>query len=276
MAETSVSTSVEVDVDPATAFTVFTEEIDFWWLRGPANFWDGGRALAKRFEPGVGGRYLEVYDELTGEALEIGRITAWEPATRLVYRSSTDDTEVEVRFEATEAGTRVVVEQRLLPGGDPATAIFLSGWSNILGWFGAWTDDRDHARRVARDLPRLCPVLFYDDVGAALDWLVRVFGLQPRGRLRQPGQPTDFGELALGDSVLMMRRRDRPPAEGAPVSHMVWAYVDDLDEHFARVRAHGATVVRGIGKHGERTYVAADLEGHHWTFSQARPTQRSG
>jgi uncharacterized glyoxalase superfamily protein PhnB len=52
-----------------------------------------------------------------------------------------------------------------------------------------------------------------------------------------------------------------------------WVFVDDLDAHLERARRHGATIVSGIRQHGYRAYEAADLEGHHWTFAQARPTQ---
>ena len=41
---------------------------------------------------------------------------------------------------------------------------------------------------------------------------------------------------------------------------------------FARAESEGATIVQGIHSHGYRAYTAADLEGHHWTFAQARPT----
>ncbi|HEY2015781.1 MAG TPA: SRPBCC domain-containing protein, partial [Bryobacteraceae bacterium] len=128
-----VSASVEVAVDPQTAFRIFTEEIDAWWQRGPHNFYDGGRAAATRIEPGVGGRYLEVYDDATGDVLEIGRITVWEPGKRLVWRMMLDDTEVDIRFEAVPGGTLVNLEQRLIPEGTKAH--FYSGWNNILGWF---------------------------------------------------------------------------------------------------------------------------------------------
>ena len=63
---------IYVAVDPASAFDVFTAEIDEWYQRGPHNFFDPVRAIAVRFEPGVGGRLLEVYDE--GEAREMARI----------------------------------------------------------------------------------------------------------------------------------------------------------------------------------------------------------
>jgi hypothetical protein len=86
--DTMVSSEVEVAVDPDTAFTVFTEELDLWWVRGPINHFAGGRAVAMRCEPGVGRRLLEVYED---DALELGRITAWEPGKRLAWRSSVDD-----------------------------------------------------------------------------------------------------------------------------------------------------------------------------------------
>jgi uncharacterized glyoxalase superfamily protein PhnB len=53
-----------------------------------------------------------------------------------------------------------------------------------------------------------------------------------------------------------------------------WIFVDDLDGHFARAQAGGATIVEGIHQHGYRAYVADDLEGNRWIFAQARPTMR--
>ena len=106
MTDRSASASVKVTVDPMSAFTAFTDEIDSWWVRGPINFFDSGRAVAMRIEPGVGGRVLEIYDDARGEALELGQITVWEPGVQLAYRSLVDDTEVDVRFEAVEDGTQ--------------------------------------------------------------------------------------------------------------------------------------------------------------------------
>ena len=63
-----------MDVDPGTAFAVFTEEIDCWWIPGPINFHDSSRAYGKRIEPGIGGRLVEVYDDATGEGLVLGRV----------------------------------------------------------------------------------------------------------------------------------------------------------------------------------------------------------
>ncbi len=113
----TVSASVEVALDPMTAFVVFTEEINRWWRPGPINWNDSARAVGICIEPGIGGRWIEVYDEATGEGFECGRITVWEPGIRFVflYRDAghtIDDTEVEVRFEAIDGGTRVTLEHR--------------------------------------------------------------------------------------------------------------------------------------------------------------------
>jgi hypothetical protein len=144
----AVTASVEVGIDPVTAFEIFTDEIDRWWRPGPINWYDSYRAVGIRFEPGVGGRWLEVYDDEAGDALEIGRITVWEPGKRLVllYRDgghALDGTEVEVRFEPVEGGTRVTLEHRGWERISPDVAIRSrfnkrSGWTSILSWYQEW------------------------------------------------------------------------------------------------------------------------------------------
>ena len=44
----------------------------------------------------------------------------------------------------------------------------------------------------------------------------------------------------------------------------------DIDAHCEHARAAGAKIVMEPADqfYGERTYIAEDLEGHHWTFSQ--------
>ena len=113
-----VRVSTRVEVDPDTAFRLFTEEVDAWW-RDDARFrWHGERTGTVRFEPGVGGRFLEMYDEDTADAFEVGRIQVWDPPHRLVFsfraRAFAEDesTEVEVRFEKIGDATEVTVEHR--------------------------------------------------------------------------------------------------------------------------------------------------------------------
>jgi uncharacterized protein YndB with AHSA1/START domain len=110
--------TVDVEVDPSTAFEVFTAEIGLWYRSLPYAWNDPRRAIDIRFEPRVGGRWIEVWDAATGEGYEIGRLSVWEPGARLVtsYRNVTlpadAETELEVRFEPIATGTRVTLEHR--------------------------------------------------------------------------------------------------------------------------------------------------------------------
>ena len=56
----NVTSTIDVDVDPMTAFTAFTDELDQWWGNGPIDAWDSSRCIGRRLEPGVGGRLLEL------------------------------------------------------------------------------------------------------------------------------------------------------------------------------------------------------------------------
>ncbi len=144
----AVTVTVEVALDPAAAFAVFTEEIGQWWRPGPINWYNADRAIGTRIEPGVGGRWLEIYDEAAEDVLEIARIQVWEPGVRLVLRyrdggHELDGTEIEVRFEAIEGGTRVTLEHR---GWERVAAeiaarkraLKRAGWASVLGWFSEW------------------------------------------------------------------------------------------------------------------------------------------
>ena len=141
----SVRVTVYVEVDPATAFQVFTDEIDTWYRRGPHNFFDPVRAVSVRFEPAVGGRLLEVYDETSGDAREMGRVIAWEPGSRLMLRDA-KDTDIELTFEAHGNQTKVTLEhrglERLLP--DEAESHARFGGRLLIAWFS------DHMRERTR------------------------------------------------------------------------------------------------------------------------------
>jgi uncharacterized protein YndB with AHSA1/START domain len=116
--------SVQVAVPAEVAFRVFTEEIDRWWLRGPAYRVAGKQRGIVHFETRLGGRIYESFhtDDET-KVYETGSVVVWEPPTRLVFewRSVTftppESTTVEVVFEARSTGTLVTVTHR--------------GWNNI-------------------------------------------------------------------------------------------------------------------------------------------------
>jgi uncharacterized glyoxalase superfamily protein PhnB len=264
----SASAAVDVAVEPMSAFTAFTAEIDSWWVRGPINFFDSGRAVGMRIEPGVGGRVLEIYDDARGDLLELGRITVWEPGVQLTYRSLVDDTEVDVRFDAVEGGTRVCVTQTMVPGGERA----LFFWPNVLRWLVPWCDVRDGARPAPREIARLSIALYYRDPAAAARWLASAFQLGSWSGIPAEGEDPSWIELHHGNVAVLLFRLDVARVQDVPLTHMPWAYVDDLDAHLAHAMAAGATIVSGIQEHGYRAYAVEDLEGHRWTFVQARPT----
>ena len=89
----SVTVTTVVAVDPATAFEVFTDEIDAWWKTGPRYRVENKRKSSMRFTGGAGGRLLEEYDAAGDDAFEHGRVLVWEPADRLVFQMGGRDCE---------------------------------------------------------------------------------------------------------------------------------------------------------------------------------------
>ena len=275
MSETRTREStVEVSADPQTAFTAFTDELDLWWVRGPINAYDSGRLVEMRCEPGVGGRILEVYE---GDALELARITAWQPGERVAWKSSLDDVSIDVRFEPTDAGTLVRLEATVAEGGEDR------GGSSFVAvtpaWFGAWMRRRDTAPREPHELARLGLTLGYARPAAAARWLVDAFGFESPSALPEGDDPlTDeehgfpWIELYAGNASVVIEPL-AGPADLTQVTHVPWVFVDDLEGHLARAREHGAEIAQEIKRTGFTSYVALDLEGRRWRFAQARPTQ---
>ena len=277
----TVSSEVEVAVDPTTAFKAFTEEMDLWWVRGPINFWaDGGRVAEVRCEPGVGGRIVEVLDDpATGDVLERARITLWEPGTRLAWASPLDDVLTEVSFVAVAGGTRVRVEHVIPAGGQDKGG---TAWSRVVPkWFGAWCAGRDRVAHQQIDIARLSLGVYYARPAAGARWLAQAFGFESIDELPAGPDPLPEGEYGhpwiefrIGNAVLNVFKLEGERV-GEVRTHVPWVYVDDLAAHFAHAKGNGATIVEEIHPYpGSSVYVADDLEGNRWTFSQARPTMR--
>ena len=136
---------VVVPVSPEDAFAVFTDEVGIWWRRDTPYWNDRDRGVTIRLEPGVGGRFVEVWDLDTGAGYEVGRITAWEPGKRLALTWTQlgwpehVSTQIEVTFEpAEEGGTLVQVEQtgfEIVPDAARYLQGYDTGWKTVLGWF---------------------------------------------------------------------------------------------------------------------------------------------
>ena len=135
------------------------------------------------------------------------------------------------------------------------------------------------------EFPQIAPMLSYEDVGGAADWLVRAFGFEERERIEHEGEVVHV-ELRLGTGVVMLGRpgdsyvnpkRLREQCEAAArmyevpwVVDGVWAQVDDLERISSGRATAGATLLSEIedGPVG-RLYRVEDPEGHRWMFAQA-------
>lgn len=271
----AVNSSIEVAVDPATAFKVFTEELDSWWLQGPINFFDTARAYFMRMEPGVGGRIIEVYDKRTGDGLELARITVWEPGERVAWTSSLDDVEIDIRFEKSPGGTEVRVQATIPEGGADKGG---TAWVRMGPlWLNDWIRKRDQVPHEPLGLARLAVVVHYTKPAAAGRWLRDAFGFEPASNIPEvePNDPSHIWiEFHVGNCSIILWGREAAPDMGASTTHTPFIYVDDLDAHFAHAKAQGAEILQGIHQQGCRAYEAADPEGNRWTFAQACPLMR--
>jgi uncharacterized glyoxalase superfamily protein PhnB len=104
------------------------------------------------------------------------------------------------------------------------------------------------------------PVLAYDDVARASDWLCRAFGFTERLRIAD-----HRAQLVLGDGAVILTSR------GSEGRGAVLVRVRDADRHHERAKESGARILHPPTDYpyGERQYVAEDLGGHVWTFSQS-------
>jgi uncharacterized glyoxalase superfamily protein PhnB len=121
--------------------------------------------------------------------------------------------------------------------------------------------------------PRVAPYLLYEDVDAALDFLVIAFGFKEEVRMAGPDGKTIHAEVRLGDGVVMIGRPAadyKNPKHLGGVTQLVYVYVDDVDRHYESATAAGAQIIRELADqfYGDRTYGAGDPEGHQWSFGQ--------
>jgi uncharacterized glyoxalase superfamily protein PhnB len=113
------------------------------------------------------------------------------------------------------------------------------------------------------------PVLFYEDVRAAVAWLDEAFGFGERVRIGEAHR----AQLRAGTDgavvVAEARGEQVSPTPGA-VTQILKLRVEDVDAAFARARAAGATVVQELETfmYGERSGVVEDLGGYRWELTQ--------
>jgi PhnB protein len=119
---------------------------------------------------------------------------------------------------------------------------------------------------------RVTPYLYYKDSAAALDFLTTAFGFTEKVRMPDESGKVTHAEIALGDGVVMFGtpgEKYKNPKELGVTTHSIYVYVDDVDAHYEHAKAAGVEIVREPEDqfYGDRSYVAADPEGHERYFA---------
>jgi uncharacterized glyoxalase superfamily protein PhnB len=128
------------------------------------------------------------------------------------------------------------------------------------------------------ETPTFTSSVHYQDPKAALAWLERAFGFEITMAI--DGPPEDPAmchyEMSVGGRGRIMiggqwnESVKSPKSVGGANTQVVHVMLEgDLDAHCQRARAAGASIVAEPEEqfYGDRTYRAADLEGHVWTFA---------
>jgi uncharacterized glyoxalase superfamily protein PhnB len=120
---------------------------------------------------------------------------------------------------------------------------------------------------------RVIPVLTYQDIAAAHDFLVNAFGFSGGGVHRNAEGEPIHGEVHAGDAAIWLHRvtaehRLTSPMTSDIANSGLYVQVGDVDAHYERARAAGALIdSQPVNQpYGQREYGARDAEGHRWWF----------
>src|SRR5437764_791317 len=125
-----------------------------------------------------------------------------------------------------------------------------------------------------RSLPTdtVLPHVTYTDIARAITWLTETLGFREHYRYGEPNGPVAGAQMHLDNAWIMLESarpgRATPKDLGARTQYLT-VIVPDVDEHFRRTSAAGATIVEELHEtiYGERQYGVEDHEGHTWLFS---------
>jgi uncharacterized glyoxalase superfamily protein PhnB len=122
------------------------------------------------------------------------------------------------------------------------------------------------------------PVLVYEDIQAAHDFLVETFGFTSGGLHRLDDGTVVHAEVRCGDAAIWLHGETAEHEMGSPrqaaMSHGgLSVIVPDVDAHYARTEAAGGRLDSEPTDqdYGLREYGARDPENHRWWFSSPLP-----
>ena len=105
------------------------------------------------------------------------------------------------------------------------------------------------------------------NIGATMNFLERAFGFSRGVALPDTDGQLRYGEMRLGQSVVMLvRKGDAATATGG--ASALYTYVDDVDKALAHARSAGAGVAEAEDKPwGDRVAVVTDPDGYRWALA---------
>ncbi len=122
------------------------------------------------------------------------------------------------------------------------------------------------------------PVLVYEDIEAAHDFLVGTFGFASGGLHRLDDGTVVHAEVRNGDTAIWLHRvtaeHEMASPRDAAASHGgLMAIVPDVDAHYACTKSAGARLDSEPTDqdYGLREYGTRDPENHRWWFSSPLP-----
>lgn len=116
------------------------------------------------------------------------------------------------------------------------------------------------------------PYLLYEDAPAAATFLSEAFGFREVNRMTGAagGMHVELEVGADGARLYLGAPGGdfRGPATVGRTS-LVYVLVDDIDRHYERAKAAGATIGEELTDlpYGDRRYGCKDPQGHEWTFA---------
>ena len=115
------------------------------------------------------------------------------------------------------------------------------------------------------------PMVIYQDVPKAIDFLCGAFGFRERLRAAYNGV-VNHAQMLAGTGDIMIGGAGGPfkAMRAGELHQLVLVEVEDVDKHCDRAKRFGAEILQGPENlpFGVRQYTASDHEGHWWTFSQ--------
>jgi uncharacterized glyoxalase superfamily protein PhnB len=133
--------------------------------------------------------------------------------------------------------------------------------------------------------PAIIPCLGYARAQEAIEFLCDAFGFARHAVYESEDKAVvEHAQLTLEGNMIMLSSAARggekqrlgmvtPADVGGMVTSCLYVVVEDVDAHFERARAAGASIIDPPADqdYGGRSYEARDLEGNVWSFGNYDP-----